>query len=58
LDAKRNFSHGNLQEKMYLLQSLGYEIQRVCKFKKAIYRRKQSSSTRFDKFSPVVPTMA
>ncbi|KAH9307360.1 hypothetical protein KI387_035271, partial [Taxus chinensis] len=57
LDVKMTFLHGDLEEEIYMQQSLGYEVKGkeklVCKLKKSLYGLKQTPRQwymRFDSF--------
>ena len=58
LDIKNVFLHGDLVEKVYMEQPLGFvaqgEIDRVCRLQKSLYDLKQSSRSWFGKFSEVI----
>ena len=60
LDIKNTCLQENLQEKVYMLQPLGYKIQRetrTANSKKKIYGLKQSPRTWFDKSVLLLRTM-
>jgi hypothetical protein len=58
LDIKNAFLHGDLQEEVYMDQTLGYVVtgseHLVCRLRKALYGLKQSPRAWFDGFSAVV----
>ena len=58
LDIKNAFLHGDLQEKVYMEQPLGFvaqgEIGKVCRLQKSLYGLKQSPRAWFGKFSHAV----
>ena len=55
LDIKNAYLHGDLQEKVYMEQRLGFvaqgEIGKVCRLWKSLYGLEQSPRAWFDKFT-------
>jgi hypothetical protein len=61
MDVKKAFLHGELQEKVYLDQPLGYEdmshLDYVCKLHKALYGLKQAPRAWHDKIAEYLVTI-